>query len=191
MIKLAPNVWKINVDSNVYYLDLAEKIIIDTGSRSDQETVKEEIEQVVQLDKVDKVILTHIHYDHAGNVDLFPHATVFASYQEIEDFKKNPLVSFNLNPKIILYLIKKLEDINKIQKFLSKNQIEMINVPGHTRGSIALFYKKERILFSGDCLFENGIGRCDLPNSAASEMDNSLEKLDKIDYKILAPGHDY
>ena len=56
---------------------------------------------------------------------------------------------------------------------------------------VELCYKKEKILFSGDCLFENGIGRYDLPNSVPEEMEKSLDKLKKINYKTLAPGHDY
>lgn len=191
MEKVSSNIWKLNVDSNVYLLNLKEKIIIDSGPRAYHDDVKKELSRVVKLDEVKKVILTHIHYDHSGNVDLFPNAEIFASSKEIEDFMKNPIVAFNLNPKIILLLRKKLREIESIKDFLAKKDIEVIEVPGHTRGSVALFYKKEGVLFSGDCLFENGIGRYDLPNSAPNEMDNSLDKLKRIDYKILAPGHDY
>jgi glyoxylase-like metal-dependent hydrolase (beta-lactamase superfamily II) len=190
-MKIASNVWKLNVDSNVYYLDLEEKIVIDTGPRAYHDGVKEGLSKVVKLDEIKKVILTHVHYDHSGNVDLFPNAEIFASRIETEDFMKNPIAAFNLNPKIVMLLRKKLKSIETIKDFLAKNDLQIIEVPGHTRGSIALFYKKDKILFSGDCLFENGIGRYDLPNSAPDEMDNSLKKLEKIDYKILAPGHDY
>lgn len=190
MIKLASDVWKLNVDSNVYLISLKDSIIIDTGPRASYDTLKEELSKITDLEKVKKVILTHIHYDHAGNIDLFPNAEIYASKKEIEDFKRNPLVGFNLNPKILIQLRKKLIEIEKIKDFLEKNNIEIIPVPGHTAGSISLFYKKQ-ILFSGDCLFENGIGRCDLPNSVPEEMEKSLKTLRNIDYKILAPGHDY
>ncbi len=192
MIKqIAPKVWKLNVDSNVYFLNLKEKIIIDTGPRSYFEEVKNELDKVVKLDKIKKVILTHIHYDHSGNVDLFPNAEIYTSKKEIKDFMKNPIVAFNLNPKIILILRKKLKSIETIKDYLNNGGLEIIEVPGHTQGSIAIFYKKESVLFSGDCLFQNGIGRYDLPNSAPNEMENSLKKLKKTNYKILAPGHDY
>jgi hydroxyacylglutathione hydrolase len=191
MEKIASDVWKLNVDSNIYYMDLKEKIIIDTGPRAYCDRVKSELSKIAKLEQINKVILTHIHYDHSGNVDLFPNAEVFASAREIDDFIKNPIVAFNLNPKIILLLRKKLQKIDKIDDFLIKNNIDIIEVPGHTRGSIALFYIKEKILFSGDCLFQNGVGRYDLPNSVPAEMENSLKKLENTHYKILAPGHDY
>jgi len=189
MEKITSNVWKLNVDSNVYFLALKEKIIIDTGPRAYHNKVKGELSKIVKLEDIKKVILTHIHYDHCGNIDLFPNAELFASKKEIEDFKKNPIVAFDLNPKILLLLRKELKPIEGIKDFLDKNEIKIIKAPGHTAGSIALFYKK--ILFSGDCLFQNGIGRYDLPNSVPGEMENSLNRLRKIDYKILAPGHDY
>ena len=190
-MKLSSDVWKLSFDSNVYLIGLKEKIIIDAGPRAYHEELKAELTKVTNLDEIKKVILTHIHYDHAGNIDLFPNAEIFASKREIEDFKKNPIVAFNLNPKIILQLRKRLKDIEPIKDFLVKNNMDVIPVPGHTAGSIALFYKKEKILFSGDCLFENGIGRYDLPNSVPEEMEKSLDKLKKINYKTLAPGHDY
>lgn len=191
MKKIASDVWKLNVDSNLYLLGLREKIVIDSGPRAYHNDVKQKIEKITDLKDIKKVILTHIHYDHVGNIDLFPNAEIFASKKEIEDFKKDPLVAFNLNPKILLALKNSLRDIESISQFLKENNIEIINVPGHTKGSIALFYKKEKILFSGDCLFKNGIGRYDLPNSAPREMEKSLSKLKGINYSILAPGHDY
>jgi len=62
-----------------------------------------------------------------------------------------------------------------------------IKTPGHTKDSLSFLYKD--ILFSGDTLFHNGTGRTDLPESDPNKMKESLEKLKKLDYQILAPGH--
>ena len=62
-----------------------------------------------------------------------------------------------------------------------------IKTPGHTKDSICFLYKD--ILFSGDTLFHNGTGRTDLPESEPNKMKESLDKLKKVDYSILAPGH--
>ena len=71
MIKeIAPKVWKLNVDSNVYFLDFKEKIVIDCGPKAYRVLVEEELSKVVSLDKVERVIFTHLHYDHIGNFDL-------------------------------------------------------------------------------------------------------------------------
>ena len=69
--------------------------------------------------------------------------------------------------------------------------LEVISTPGHTKGSVCIYYPKEKVLFSGDTLFFNGFGRIDFPFSDPGKMEESLEIIGKIGYKILAPGHDY
>ena len=185
MIKeIAHKIWKLNADSNVYFLE-KEKIVIDTGWPQYKSEVQAELSKVTDLKKVKKVIFTHLHYDHIGNFELFPNASFYASKEEISYFKENPskaVLELSLAKKFAKV---KLNVLDKLDGF------DILKVPGHTCGSIALFYKKEKILFSGDTLFFNGMGRIDLPNSSPEEMDNSLKRLKKTKYKILAPGHDY
>ncbi len=184
MKKIAPRVWKISVDSNVYFLDLKEKIIIDTGPKQYKVIVEGELSKKIELGKINKVIFTHLHYDHIGNFDLFPKAKFYASEEEIALLKKNKLYAIG-DP----ILAKRFNiRLNILRDF---NGIKVIKTPGHTKGSVCLFYEKEKILFSGDTLFFNGFGRIDFPFSDPVKMEESLEKLRGINYKILAPGHDY
>jgi len=185
MEKLAENIWKLNVDSNIYFLDLKEKIIIDTGPRIYKKVIEEELQKLIKLGKIEKVIFTHLHYDHSGNFDLFPNADFFASKEEIELLKQNKMYTIG-DPLLALKFNIKLNPLETLKGF------DIIKTPGHTKGCICLLYKKEKILFSGDTLFFNdAIGRTDFPFSSPEEMHDSLEKLKKIPYKILAPGHDY
>ena len=86
---------------------------------------------------------------------------------------------------------RKIEGILALDDFGMK-EFEIIEVPGHTKGSVVFYMPKEKILFSGDHIFDNGyIGRTDLPNSLPDEMKNSLGKTNKIDYEILCSGHEY
>ena len=193
--KVADKVWKLTIDSNLYFLDFDQKIIIDTGNRMKASMLKLLLPKVVKLEEVEKVIFTHLHYDHIGNLDLFPNAKVFASKQAIKDLKENPELTV-LDADII-----KSSGIMKreIRSVVDMNGLKMINTPGHTRGSISIWYEKEKILFSGDTFFGGNLekeenlclGRTDLPDSDEKEMKKSLEKIKKINYKILCPGHDY
>ena len=55
-----------------------------------------------------------------------------------------------------------------------------------------LIRRKHKILFSGDTIFGEGIiGRTDFIHSDKELMEKILKKLEKIDYEILLPGHDY
>ena len=184
MKEIAPKIWKLNVDSNVYFLDFKEKIVIDTGPKQYRAVVEEELGKVVGLGDVDRVIFTHLHYDHIGNYKLFPKAKFYASAEEISLLKKNKMYAIG-DPLLAMGFKVKL---NPLKDFLG---LKVIDTPGHTKGSVCLYYAKEKVLFSGDTLFFNGFGRIDFPFSDPGKMEESLESLKKIGYKILAPGHDY
>ena len=201
--KITNSIWKLNLDSNMYFLEVEQKILIDSGSRMKRELLKMFLPKMIALDKIEKVIFTHLHYDHIGNADLFPNAKFFASKQEIKDFRENPELTV-LNADILAKSgLQKIE----LKPIVDMNGLKVINTPGHTRGSICLWYEKEKVLFTGDTFFSGNLrssptagkscldhlclGRTDLPTSIDTEMKNSIEKLRKLDFKIVCPGHDY
>lgn len=184
--KVTSRIWKITgADQvNLYYLDIQPKIVIDTGNRSDHSMVRDLLAKLVQLDQIEKVIFTHLHHDHIGNFDLFPHAKFYASKQEIASFKQQPEFTI-LNAT----MVKKF--IGPLHVAVNMHGLTMIPTPGHTHGSMCIFFEEAGVLFTGDTLFARGVGRTDLPTSDAAALPESLEKLKQIDYKILCPGHDY
>jgi glyoxylase-like metal-dependent hydrolase (beta-lactamase superfamily II) len=188
-INLSSNVIKIISDSNVYIVE--KEIVIDTSSHEFNQDLKETLQQIVPLNKIKKVIFTHLHYDHIGNANLFPNAEFFANTNE-DDFKNNKL-KYILNPvttnnfKIDIKDIFNNKDLNQI--------FNIIKTPGHCKSCIILYYNKDNILFTGDTYFhESCYGRTDLPTSEPEKIKESLKKVqDYIDKKnpIIAPGHDY
>ncbi|MDR0558222.1 MAG: MBL fold metallo-hydrolase [Treponema sp.] len=77
-----------------------------------------------------------------------------------------------------------LQDGNRI------GHLRALHVPGHTPGSAAFFDEEARLLFSGDCLFKNAIGRTDLPGGDAERMRDSLRRLFALGDDIAVyPGH--
>lgn len=185
--KVTSGVWKIKGDGNIYFIDGNKKIIIDTGKRSERHNISLVLKHVIDLDKIDAVILTHLHYDHTGNVDLFPNAKVYASKEAIEEFLNNPSGAV-LDEEITLRL-KKITLHPLPQNFES---LEIINSPGHTKGSICIWDQKRKILFSGDTLFDKRVfGRTDLPTSEPEKLMESIIKLARYRYEHLCPGHDY
>jgi len=159
---ISKNVYKLYFDtfgSCVYVLKLKKNILIDTSSEDNKDELLKDLKEIgLKPDQIQIVLLTHKHWDHDGNLGLFPRARVYS--------KEN--IS-NLSSE-------KLEDF------------KVIKTPGHTKDSICFLYKD--ILFSGDTIFYNGsVGRTDLVESIPEEMQNSLDKINNLSYRILCPGH--
>ncbi len=142
--------------SVVYLLKIKnQNIIIDTSSSKNEKELINNLEQLNLNPKdIDIIILTHQHWDHNENINLFKNAKLY-----------------------------KYENINQ----LPIKEFKIIKTPGHTKDSIVILYKK--ILFSGDTLFHNGIGRTDFSDSEPKKMNDSLKKLKNLNYQILCPGH--
>ena len=67
---------------------------------------------------------------------------------------------------------------------------EVLHTPGHTPGSICLYFPEEKILFSGDTLFQMGYGRTDLPRGNYGQLIDSLEHLFSLPSDVrVYPGH--
>lgn len=68
--------------------------------------------------------------------------------------------------------------------------IEIIHTPGHTPGSVCFYFPQQGILFTGDTLFADGVGRTDLPYSSTTQLASSLKKLSKLPPETkIYPGH--
>lgn len=166
--RITQNVWRFSFQkfgAYVYLVKLEKKnILIDTGSPQTEDELLADLKQLGLNPKdIDLIILTHHHWDHTGGILPFKNKKIYGSKK---DFGKN------------IIDIKKL----KIPEF------KIIETPGHSKGGICILYND--ILFSGDTIFHRGTtGRTDLPGSSEEEMKKSVDKLKKIDYKILAPGH--
>ena len=84
--------------------------------------------------------------------------------------------------------IKKIEGGDKLK--IGQVEITFLHTPGHTPGSQCFLV--EHNLISGDTLFINACGRCDLPGGDAEEMYRSLNRLANLDEStVLYPGHNY
>jgi glyoxylase-like metal-dependent hydrolase (beta-lactamase superfamily II) len=75
---------------------------------------------------------------------------------------------------------------------IGKLEIKVITTPGHTQGSVCYFiqYGRQSVLFSGDTLFAQSVGRTDLPGGDGVMLLDSLRKLAILpdDLPVL-PGH--
>lgn len=88
--------------------------------------------------------------------------------------------------------LKEIENYFKIKesKIIDGFNYQVIEVPGHSSDSVVYYFKDDKVMFVGDFIFLNSIGRTDLPSGSSKEMIESLELI--INYPddiVLYPGH--
>ena len=110
------------------------------------------------------IIITHHHSDHDGAVlDL------------VNQYNVKVYDRYNLS-----------EGINTIGKFI----FEVIYAPGHKEDLICIYFRDDLVMFVGDFIFKDSIGRVDLPGGCLSDMLKSIDKIKKYDSNIVIyPGH--
>jgi len=138
------------------------------------------------------VINTHGHYDHIGCDDEFG-VSVYAHKLDLPmlvNADKNLSSSFS-SAYQVKSEIKILEDKEIIK--LDCLELEVVHLPGHTPGGIGLLMKKPQtgIIFTGDTLFNRGIGRYDLEGGSRSQLEKAIkERLFVLPAEtIVYPGH--
>ncbi len=138
--------------------------------------------------KLNCIINTHGHGDHiSGNADFSADVLVHKLDGDfLDNAEKNLSAAFGA-PVSSPRPNRLLDDGDRIA--VGKLYLDVIHTPGHTPGSICLKY--DNLLFSGDTLFFEGVGRTDIPNASWNELLRSIK--DKLmllpdDCKVY-PGH--
>ena len=74
--------------------------------------------------------------------------------------------------------------------YVADLRITALHTPGHTEGSTCFHFERDRVLFSGDVLFQGSTGRWDLPGGDREQMERSLERVMTLSPETkVYPGH--
>ncbi|TBR17723.1 MBL fold metallo-hydrolase [bacterium] len=138
------------------------------------------------------IINTHGHIDHIGCDDKFGVPVYIHKDDKVllDDAGLNLSAVFTA-PYTVKSDVKILNDKDKVE--LEGMQLEVIHLPGHTPGGIALLMKapQDNIVFTGDTLFYHSVGRTDFPGGDGKLIVKSIkERLFKLaDETLIYPGH--
>ena len=72
---------------------------------------------------------------------------------------------------------------------LGNETFEILHTPGHSPGSISLYWPSRKALFPGDVIFDQNIGRTDFPGGSGDLLKKSILTLSRLDVDYLLPGH--
>ena len=141
---------------------------------------------------MDKILLTHGHYDHILGAKALMDATGAKLYIGREDMPMLQDIEACLyDPGVSRAAFSPLRAEAYGDSITAAGiPFEVISTPGHSRGSVCLYNPDEKVIFTGDTLFLGSYGRTDFPGGSTEELKNSLKKLLALegDYRIL-PGH--
>ena len=174
---------------NAFFIDSEKKILIDPGHHQLFGHVLDDLSRLsISPQDIDLVIITHGHPDHMEAVKIFAGSSTSVAIPAIEmDFIRNlppqmagALGVENFEPDILL------QEGDLVAGDIT---LEVVHTPGHSPGSVCLFWPETRALFSGDVVFNQGVGRTDLPGGDGEKLKQSIDKISRFETDYLLTGH--
>ena len=167
-----------------------EAIVIDPGDEIDDVLARINKHNL----KVKQIVITHAHIDHVGGAMKLRAATGAPILLNQNDYALLKMLDVQA-----AWIGVATPDAVEIDHSIGQSDkitagslsAEILHTPGHTEGSISLYFPLEKKLIAGDTLFAGSIGRTDLPGGSYKKIIASLqEKLMALpDDTVVVPGH--
>lgn len=167
-----------------------EAMVIDPGDDIS------EIQAIIQKHnlRVKQIVITHAHIDHVGGAMRLREATGAPILLNQNDYALLKMLDLQaawlgMRPPGKVEIDRGLSEDDKVEA--GAIAASVLHTPGHTEGSICLYFPAEQKLIAGDTLFAGSIGRTDLPGGSFDAIINSLHEkvLALPDDTVVVPGH--
>lgn len=214
---ITPHIWRLNLDWKLpipFYPPIPVAVwlvkegsdwtLIDAGVPDHAALVPEAVARFLGAAKPSRIVLTHAHIDHGGslaalvgrwNLPVWTHplevdfVTGAQSYRRI----KSQSLIYNLSRRFLAAPAWQLPVAQTIREGEMVGGLEVVHVPGHTPGMIALHHRADRAIICGDA-FMNLDGKLaePLPISTPDPVAarRSIQKIATLDFDTLLPSHD-
>ena len=169
-------------------------ILVDTGPSSRRAWLYRALESKnLAPDDVDVVILTHMHWDHCQNTDMFRNARILVHPTEM-DYARNP----NRMDFAVAQYMADMVDKMKLELVSEGDTVvdgvSIVETPGHTKGhiSVAVSDGNETVLIAGDALPDSGTIVRGLPTNVFWDVEDARTSVEKMlsSSRVFYPGHD-
>ncbi len=170
------------------------RILVDTGPPSRRGLLVKAIESKgLTREDIDTVVLTHLHWDHCQNTDLFPNARVLVHPSEL-DYARNPNRGDMNSAWYIADMLYKMkaEPISEGDEIAEG--VSVIETPGHTKGHISVMADVggDKVLITGDAMPDGGTVKRGVPYNVFWDLDDATASVEKMvdTSDVFYPGHD-
>jgi hydroxyacylglutathione hydrolase len=180
--------WRVPPYDNGTYIvvdDRKDALLIDPamGERVTIDAVKEHGLHLVEI------LNTHGHPDHIyGNAALKEATRARLAIHRLDAYRLGP----GRPPTTLPIPPADADDLfdEGALSYVAGLKVAALHTPGHTKGSTCFYFERERVVFSGDVLFQGSTGRWDLPGGDRDQMERSLERVMTLPPETkVYPGH--
>ncbi len=176
---------------NTYVLQGEGLILIDPGLNKYVPNILDAMKQDgLNPDEISLIINTHSHPDHLdGNAYFIDTDVKMTMHEEEEKFLekigKEFFSMFGLtDPRYRVDFFCNEGDLQE-----NGISLKVVLTPGHSPGSVCLYWPAKETLISGDVVFSGSIGRTDFPGGSGPILKQSIEKISALEPAYLLPGH--
>jgi len=186
-------IWKSTMEnnSNSFVVGGEMPLVIDPGH---QHLVKNLVNQMEKdgnrFEDIRLIICTHGHPDHFEATQTFARGgTMVALHPDEEKFLKEVGGQFYSAMGTEMPEIKISFYLKEGELKVGSKTFQVLHTPGHSPGSISLYWPEKKALFTGDVVFPMGVGRTDFPGGDGMLLRDSIERLAQLDAEWLLAGH--
>lgn len=177
------------LDCNTYLLLDKLSILIDPGrKRGLLEEIKDD---GIDPSEISLILHTHLHIDHYGSSRRISAKNGKLALHPLQrkyfGIAKKVSLFFGLSSILGESFDTKFSIGDEIKT--GKDRINVIPTPGHSPESICFYSPGRKFLVCGDLIFQESVGRVDLPGGSGEELKRSVEKVSSLDIELLLPGH--
>lgn len=186
-------VWESMTENNCnsYLIDGPARILIDPGHVRLFDHVRKGLQALnLEVADIDLVICTHMHPDHLEAARFFKdtHALIALHKDEWHMIKN---MGRDLGAFMSMDYQSILPDILLKEGDISVHglNLKVLETPGHSPGSVSIYWEEKSVLFTGDLVFKEGVGRTDVPGGNGDLLKASIKRMGALDVEWLLPGH--
>ena len=176
---------------NTVFIDGKVPVLIDPGHRHRVNDLLNRLRgDGVDPARIRLIICTHGHPDHFEGADTFRDQPVKVALSRQEEAYIEEVGRPTYSQQGLAMPDYHVDfHLNEGDLILGKHEFQILLTPGHSPGSLSIYWPRHKVLVTGDVVFAQGVGRVDLPGGDSKALRQSVERLEKLPVELLIPGH--